>query len=433
MSTRPHLEMVMTVSGLNRYVALSLQDDPVLHNVRLRGEVSNFKIYPSGHWYFTLKDEHSRIKCVIFRSNAQRITFEPQEGDQVVIYGDVRLYEEGGSYQFLGSAMRPEGTGNLYQQFERLKAKLQSEGLFDESRKRPLPLRPRKIAIVTSEAGAVLHDIRRVSARRDPGVPLVLLPVQVQGEGAAAQIASAIRRAGQLEDVDVMIIGRGGGSIEDLWAFNEEIVARAIADSPVPVISAVGHETDYNIADFLAERRASTPANAPEMAVPDRRQRLENLRQMHRRLDATAQRCLDCANLLLSRLDRRLREKSPEKQLDEARQRAQLLRTRLDRACEKGMEARFHRLPMAQIRLDSAMEQHMALIRERVGHSRARLEALSPQRVLERGYALVMAGNRVIADSAHAPQRMTLHFHDGTVDVRREEEETDDKSEKADL
>lgn len=434
MNTKQHLEVVMTVSGLNRYVARSLQDDPVLHNVRLRGEVSNFKIYPSGHWYFTLKDEHSRIKCIIFRSNAQRITFEPQEGDQVVIHGDVRLYEEGGSYQFLASSMRPEGTGSLYQQFERLKAKLQEEGLFDEARKRPLPLRPRKIAIVTSESGAVLHDIRRVSARRDPGVPLVLLPVQVQGEGAAKQIASAIRRAGQLEEVDVMIIGRGGGSMEDLWAFNEEVVARAIADSPVPVISAVGHETDFTIADFVADKRASTPSNAAEMAVPDRLQLLERLRHMRRRLDAAVQRSQDDAALRLSRMDRRLRERSPETQLSEAQQRARRLRDRLDRACEKGMENRFTRLPMAQIRLDKAMDLYLSHIRERVVHSRARLEALSPQRVLERGYALVTAGKQVITDSAHAPARMTLHFHDGTVDVRREEEKAHDKQqEKADL
>lgn len=263
-------EWILDVSGLNEYVSQILRSDSLLRSVRIRGEVSGFKAYPSGHWYFTLKDERCRISCVMFRSSAIRMTFRPHEGDFVILHGAVRLYEEGGGYQFVADSMRPEGIGTLYQRFEKLKAKLQQEGLFDQERKRMLPVRPKRIAVVTSEAGAVLHDICKVSKARDPGVPLVLIPVAVQGDGAAAQVARGIRLAGQLPNVDVIITGRGGGSMEDLWAFNEEVVARAIADSPVPVISAVGHETDFTIADFVADVRASTPSNAAELAVPDR-------------------------------------------------------------------------------------------------------------------------------------------------------------------
>ncbi|MBQ7305879.1 MAG: exodeoxyribonuclease VII large subunit, partial [Clostridia bacterium] len=227
-------EWILAVSDLNEYVRRTLAADPMLRSLRLRGEISNFKRHTSGHWYFTLKDEHSRINCVMFRQNAMRMSLRPMDGMQVILTGSVSLYAEGGQYQFYAENMRPDGLGTLYQQFEALKSKLAAEGLFDAGRKRPLPLRPRKIAVVTSRTGAVLQDIRNVSARRDAGVPLVLLPVQVQGEGAAESIAAAIRKAGTLSGVDVIITGRGGGSMEDLWAFNEEIVARAIAESPIP-------------------------------------------------------------------------------------------------------------------------------------------------------------------------------------------------------
>ncbi len=431
--TYQRTDWVLDVTSLNRYVAQTLMSDPVLRGVRLRGEVSNFKVYPSGHWYFTLKDQRCRVACVLFRSNAVRMSFQPREGDQVILHGDVRLYEEGGSYQFVADSMRPEGTGSLYQQFERLKAKLQAEGLFDEERKRPLPLRPRKIAVVTSEAGAVLHDIRRVSMRRDPGVPLVLLPVQVQGEGAAAQIAAAIHRAGLLADVDVIITGRGGGSMEDLWAFNEEVVARAIAESPVPVISAVGHETDFTIADFAADVRASTPSNAAELAVPDRRELLGSLRQLGRRLDAAAGRTLDGLRLRLAGVEKRLHAASPERRLHEAHQRAALLRLRLDRAADEAVAALRTRVPVARLRLDAAADRQLSTARERLGRCQDRLEAISPRRVLERGYALVTSGDRVITGSAQATARMTLHFHDGTVAVRREEEENHGDQKEAEL
>ncbi len=427
-------EWILGVSALNQYVSQSLLADPVLRSVRLRGEVSNFKAYPSGHWYFSLKDDRCKISCVMFRSSAMRMSFRPREGDQVILHGAVRLYEEGGQYQFVADSMRPEGVGSLYQRFEQLKEKLRAEGLFDQDRKRPLPLRPRRIAIVTSEAGAVLHDIRRVSARRDPSIPLVLLPVAVQGDGAAAQIAQAIRRAGTLDAVDVIITGRGGGSMEDLWAFNEEIVARAIADSPVPVISAVGHETDFTIADFVADVRASTPSNAAEMAVPDREEVRAAFRAMRKRLDAAMQGNLDRASLRLGEAQRRLLMVSPERRLQDVSQQVALLRTRLNQLAEGHLQAMEHRLPMAQLRLDAAIDQVLTRTGEQLRRNRMRLEAINPRRVLDRGYALVTDGSKVITSSHQATGSMTLQFHDGSVRVHREEEEADHgNKEKADL
>ena len=258
-------EWVLEVSEVNEYVRQLLQNEPALRKVRLRGEISNFKRHSSGHWYFTLKDERCRIAAVMFRQNAMRMSIRPMDGMSVIVSGQVGLYSEGGSYQITCDSMRPDGIGTLYQQFEALKKRLAAEGLFDEEHKRRLPYRPKKIAVVTSETGAVLHDICMVSRARDPGVPLVLVPVQVQGAGAAESIAQGIRRAAKIPEVEVVIVGRGGGSMEDLWAFNEEIVARAIYDCPIPVISAVGHETDFTIADFVADRRAATPSNAAEM------------------------------------------------------------------------------------------------------------------------------------------------------------------------
>jgi len=213
--------MILEVTELNRYVNRMLQSDALVSSCLLRGEISGFKAYPSGHWYFTIKDRQCSIRGVMFRGSAMRMSFRPKDGDKVLMHGAVKIYEENGTYQFVADTMRLDGIGDLYYQFEQLKQKLQAEGLFDQSRKRPLPARPRKIAVITSEAGAVLHDIRKVSAARDPGVPLVLLPVPVQGDGAAEKIAEALRTAGTIPMVDVIIVGRGGGSMEDLWEFNE--------------------------------------------------------------------------------------------------------------------------------------------------------------------------------------------------------------------
>ena len=414
-------EWILEVSDLNEYVRAMLNADPALRSIRLRGEISNFKRHSSGHWYFTLKDDRCRISAVMFRQNAMRMSIRPMDGMSVIVSGQVSLYPESGTYQVYCDNMRPDGVGTLYQQFEALKQKLQAEGLFDQARKRPLPWRPRKIAVVTSETGAVLHDIRRVAARRDPGVPLVLLPVQVQGVGAAEDIARAVRRAGKLPGVDVIITGRGGGSMEDLWAFNEEIVARAIAESPIPVISAVGHETDTTIADFAADARASTPSNAAEMAVPDRREIIEGLQEIRRHMSDALTSLVRERRYELLTLQRRMEACRPEQRITAALAHAEAMMHRLNAAMDGRLPALAHRVGMAGMRLDAAADKAIARPKERLDRAGTRLNALNPAAVLERGYALVMDGDRVVssAKAANEIDQMTLRFRDGSVGVER--------------
>lgn len=427
------IEMILEVSQLNQYVKRTIESDPVLRSVRLRGEISNFRPNSSGHWYFTLKDDQCRVSCVMFRSSALRTSFRPKDGMAVIVAGRVSLYEATGAYQFYVDSMRPDGVGGLYMQFEQLKAKLQAQGLFDQERKKPIPYRPRKIAVVTSRTGAVLHDICRVAGHRDPGVPIVLLPVQVQGEGAAVEIAAAIRKACLIPQVDVIITGRGGGSMEDLWAFNEEIVARAIADSPVPVISAVGHETDFTIADFVADKRASTPSNAAEIATPDAAEIIEGLREMQEHLHRAMMEVVNDRRYRILLAKRTLEACRPENRIQELRQRIALAREKLSQAAENALGQVQPRVAMAQVRLDSAMDRLVQIHQERMQRSAARLSALNPERVLRRGYALVMQGDRVIPSLAAAEreQRMTLRFADGTLNVIKEENHGGE--EKADL
>ena len=281
-------QTALTVSDLNEYVRRSLAGDPMLHGIALRGELSNFKPYASGHWYFSLKDENSRIQCVMFRQYNMALRLRPQDGMRVVLRGSVGLYVSSGSYQFYAEHMQEDGVGELFLRFNALKEKLLKEGLFDPMRKRPLPLLPRAVGIVTSASGAVLHDIKTVSGRRFPGLPLILRPAQVQGEGAAEDLARGLQEIAALPQVDVVIIGRGGGSMEDLWAFNEEILVRAVAACGKPVISAVGHETDTTLCDFAADMRAPTPSAAAELAVPDRAELLSRLVSLQGAMDQAA-------------------------------------------------------------------------------------------------------------------------------------------------
>ena len=276
----------LSVSDLNEYVRRSLAGDPMLQGIAVRGEVSNFRPYASGHWYFSLKDEHSRIACVMFRQHNMGLRFKPQDGMKVVMVGSAGLYTVSGSYQFYAEAMLQDGVGELFERYNALKDKLLKEGLFDASRKRSLPLLPRAVGVITSASGAVLHDIKTVTRRRFRNMPLILRSAQVQGDGAAVDLVIALQELAQSGYVDVIIIGRGGGSMEDLWAFNEEELVRAIAACPIPVISAVGHETDTTLADFAADMRAPTPSAAAELAVPDKKelaQRILTLRYvLHR-------------------------------------------------------------------------------------------------------------------------------------------------------
>ena len=360
-------EWVLEVSEVNEYVRQLLQNEPALRKVRLRGEISNFKRHSSGHWYFTLKDERCRIAAVMFRQNAMRMSIRPMDGMSVIVSGQVGLYSEGGSYQITCDSMRPDGIGTLYQQFEALKNRLAAEGLFDEEHKRRLPYRPKKIAVVTSETGAVLHDICMVSRARDPGVPLVLVPVQVQGAGAAESIAQGIRRAAKIPEVEVVIVGRGGGSMEDLWAFNDERVARAIYNSEIPVISAVGHEPDVTIADYVADLRAATPSNAAELAVPDRQELQKKLQMMQASMQQSVQKSVKLGRQRLSALAEKRVLQSPLNYLEDRRVLLDFLSTRLQAAEQKTL----HESKQRFVRLTAA------------------LDAMSPLKVLSRGYSMV--------------------------------------------
>ena len=259
----------ITVEELNKYIKRKIDDDEVLNNVYVKGEISNFKPHYSGHMYFTLKDEKSLIKCVMFKSYTPHLSFMPKDGMKVCVLGSVSVFERDGVYQIYAKAMKEDGMGSLFEAYEKLKAKLEEEGLFDEEHKKPIPMFPKTIGVLTASTGAVIRDIINVSTRRNPNVKIRLIPVQVQGDGAKEQIVAGIKRFNKEKLADVIILGRGGGSLEDLWAFNEEIVARAIYESEIPIISAVGHETDYSISDFVADLRAPTPSAAAELAVPN--------------------------------------------------------------------------------------------------------------------------------------------------------------------
>ena len=389
---------VHSVSDVNRYLKDLLAREPLLSGLSVRGEISNFKQYPSGHCYFTLKDANSALKCVMFRSRAQYLRFLPQNGMQVVAGGTISVYERDGVYQLYVDSLMPEGTGDLALAFEQLKKKLSAEGLFDQSRKQPLPAFPKKIGVVTSPAGAVLRDIYRVSKRRWPSVQLVLYPVQVQGEGAAEQIARGIDFFAEEYAVDVIIAGRGGGSMEDLWAFNEEPVVRAIEACPVPLISAVGHETDFTLADFAADVRAATPSQAAELAVPDRaevKRQVENLtsqltRQMRREIDLRRQR-LD--HVLQSRVMRQ-----PQSMLAERRQRLDFLLAGLQNTAKQELQNKSHGLKLLL----------------------NRLAAINPAAVLGRGYGIVTKQDKLVSsiNAVEIDDEIQLSLTDGSLKAR---------------
>ena len=264
-----YADMAVSVTDLNRYIKNKIADDEYLNNILVKGEISNFKHHYTGHMYFTLKDENSLIKCIMFKSYAQKLNFEPKDGMKVYILGSVSVFERDGVYQIYAKVMEEDGLGDLYTRYQRLKKELEEKGLFDERHKKKIPMMPKVIGVLTSQTGSVIRDIINVSTRRNPNVYIRLLPVPVQGEGAGEKIAKGIEYMNKNELADVLILARGGGSLEDLWPFNEEIVANSIYNSRIPIISAVGHETDFSISDFVADLRAPTPSSAAELAVPD--------------------------------------------------------------------------------------------------------------------------------------------------------------------
>lgn len=372
-----YMSGVVTVSELTGYIANLIGGDNALRNVAVRGEVSNFKRYSSGHCYFNLKDRGAIIPCVMFRSSAARMRFQPGDGMQVIASGSVNVYADGGKYQLYVSSMTPDGIGDLAAAFEQLKERLAGEGLFDEAHKKLLPLYPVTIGIVTSPTGAVLRDIFRVSKLRFPGIRLALKPVQVQGAGSAEQIAAAIDFFNERYPVDVLIVGRGGGSMEDLWSFNEEVVVRAIYRSRIPVISAVGHETDFTLADFVADKRAATPSQAAEFAVRDAGELVRHLQGLQLRMKGSLRRQLDSRRARVLGLTGRPVFRQPALMLQQRQQKADMLRERL--VCAAGLCIKNNR--------------------QLVGHLIDKLELVNPAGVLRRGYGLPQKSDGTIISS----------------------------------
>lgn len=405
-------QRVLSIRDVNRYIKMKLEGDPGLQDIWLRGEISNFTRHSSGHMYFTLKDESGRLKCIMFASHNQRLPFAPKDGMKVLARGGVSVYERDGAYQFYATAMQPDGIGSLYLAFEQLKKKLEAEGLFADARKRPIPRFPKAIGIITSPTGAAVRDIIITLQRRHPSVPILLYPVSVQGTSAAPSIVRAIEAMNRLAETDVLIVGRGGGSLEELWAFNEEAVARAIYASSIPVISAVGHETDFTIADFVADLRAATPTAAAELAVPHAGELKQHLHHLQLRMGKSLrllagksrERWQHAARspyftqprrTLLAQAERldRLRDRlvyRTQAQSGRARERLARLSGKLAAVspAEQVIFAR-KRLTGAGRALELAMAGALRDSHNRYGGLVRHLDALSPLKVMARGYSLV--------------------------------------------
>lgn len=388
-----------SVSEITRYLKDLLEADHNLADLWVQGEISNLSRPRSGHLYFTIKDRDAALRVVMWRSQVARLQYQPQDGDAVEIHGHISIYEVGGQYQLYADQIRPIGEGALYQIFLQLKAKLEAEGLFDEARKRPLPPRPQRVGIVTSPTGAALRDMLNTLRRRYPLVEVILAPTAVQGGDAPPQIVAAIQNLNRLEDVDIILIARGGGSIEDLWAFNDEGVARAIYDSNIPVISGVGHQTDFTIADFVADLRAATPTAAAELAVPDKKDLLVALDEMRRRLATFVLETTRDYRWELSEVRNRLERRSPESRIQRDLQRIDELNARAAVALRS-----FLRLEKSQV---LSLEH--------------RLAALNPDQVLARGYAVIsMPDGRIVrrVSQVIAGDQVDARVSDGTFSAQ---------------
>ena len=387
---------VLSITQLNEYIRSRMDADPLLNQVAVRGEISNYKMYPSGHHYFTLKDESSALKCVMFKGNAMRLRFRPENGMKVIAMGKVSVFPRDGAYQLYCTAMAMDGVGDLYAAFEQLKKKLAAQGLFDPAHKKPLPKYPGTIGIITSSAGAAVHDMLRILRKRYPLTQVRLLPVRVQGVEAPGEIAAAIQYAYRFRLADLLIVGRGGGSIEDLWAFNDERVAYAIYQSQIPVISAVGHEPDVPISDYVADLRAATPSNAAELAVPDQ--------------DALQQSLDALASSMAVALNRQI--KAAQKHLDVLSQSPAL------RSPAGYLEQREKSLEMLTNRMISAQNQNITRSKQRYIAAVSKLDAMSPLKVLTRGYSLAQTETGELLRSVHQVElgeRIRVSLGDGKL------------------
>ncbi len=413
---------IFTVSRLNAEVRLLLENEMGI--VWLVGEISNFSAPVSGHWYFTLKDSRAQVKCAMFKGNNRRVTFKPQAGNQVLVKARLSLYEPRGDYQLIIESMQPEGDGRLQQQFDELKMKLAAEGLFAQALKTPLPEHPQRVGVITSKTGAALYDILDVLKRRDPSLPVVVYPTLVQGEEAAIQIAQAIGRANARAECDVLIVGRGGGSLEDLWCFNNEIVARTIAASQIPIISAVGHEVDVTIADFVADVRAPTPSAAAELVSRDNSHKQQVFQQRQQNLASSMLHYFSKQQHQLSMLSHRLERQHPRQRLMQQAQQLDDLQIRLARGIQhqlsqqkQGLQRLEYRLalcsPQYQLshqqnhlqqstrRLHDALKHQLLNHRHQLSLAAEKLDTVSPLATLKRGYSITQsADGDVITDAS---------------------------------
>lgn len=436
---------ILTVSQLNRAAKDLLET--YLPMLWVEGELSNVSVPSSGHWYFTLKDSGAQVRCAMFRNRNILVRFKPEAGKKVLVRGKVSLYEGRGDYQLIAEHMEPAGAGDLQRQFEQLKEKLQLEGLFDSAHKKPLPAWPRRLGIVTSPTGAAVHDILHVLRRRFPALPVIVLPVAVQGNDAAGQIAAAIDTANRHQLCDVLIVGRGGGSLEDLWAFNEEVVARAIHTSNIPVVSAVGHEVDFTIADFVADLRAPTPSAAAELVSPDCQAVLHKLQRYEQQLT----RCM-AAHLREHRQQvahLRARLQHPGQKLQVQAQKLDHLEMRLQRALttslrnvhqrverlehklqrfnpQRLLASHAHRLQVLTLRLEAVQRKQLDARQQRLQRVAGLLQSVSPLNTLGRGYAILLTedGHAVRdADEVNCGQPLTAKLHKGKLicEVKRKE------------
>lgn len=391
-------QQVLSITQINEYIRSMMDRDSLLGNVAVKGEISNYKVYPSGHHYFTLKDDGAALKCVMFRGNASRLRFRPENGMQIIAMGKIGVYPRDGAYQLYCSTIALDGIGDLHAAFEQLKAKLASQGLFDPQHKKKLPAYPGTIGIVTSSAGAAIHDMLRILRKRYPLTNVRLLPVRVQGAEAPGEIAAAIHYANRFQLADLLIVGRGGGSIEDLWAFNDELVAHAIYQSEIPVISAVGHEPDVTISDYVADLRAATPSNAAELAVPDS----DNLRQQ---LDS----CLVTMQTIVKR------------QLKTARQHLKAFsESAALQSPTRYIAQRADALALVKSRLVVAQQRSVSLKRHQFVGLTAKLDAMSPLKVLTRGYAMVQSASGEVIRSTkqvNTSDNVTVLLSDGKMKV----------------
>ena len=389
---------IFSVTEVNNYIKTLLDRDALLTNLCIRGELSNYKVYPSGHHYFTLKDAGGAMRCVMFKGSAMRLRFRPENGMKVLVTGRITVFPRDGAYQLYCEFLTPEGVGDLYVAFEQLKAKLQAESLFDPAHKKPIPRYPERIAIITSSAGAAIHDMLRILGKRYPLTKVILLPVRVQGVEAPPEICGAIRYVNRFQLADVIITGRGGGSMEDLWAFNDERVARAIYNSEIPVISAVGHEPDVTISDFVADLRAATPSNAAELAVPDQAELRQQLQSLQSRMQQAMTRKLKLSRQQLDNLKSKRVLQSPMNYLQDRR-----------------MLVDYH-----QKQLNACMHQHLSGKKQALIRLAAGLDAMSPLKVLARGYSMTRDGQGCVltqADQLQVGDRITVTLRNGELDA----------------